>query len=188
MEWTSSTNRRMLNGIALASLLTVGALAPAIANTAAEEAVTPPETSAAPAYFYPPAGCINMPDLVPGINKVRYKGKLNKKAGMWIYKVQAKVEVTNLGTACAMEKSSVRLFLSADPFLDASDIYVGDKKLKKLCPAKKPGKFPRPKKLSVKATLPPGVNPYGMYLLAVADADNVISECNEDNNLALALY
>lgn len=191
ISWPFSTRGIACLSLGLVGLFTVGAPAPGVAYTEVatpEATVSTPETEHAGRYFYPGGPCYNMPDLVPKISKVRYKGKLNKKVGLWVYKVNARVEVTNFGSACAMQKSTVRLYLSEDPYLDPSDILITGKQMKKLCPPKKPHKAPKPKKMSLKAKLPPGINPYGMYLLAVADADNVIFECDETNNVAVGVY
>lgn len=135
----------------------------------------------------PDKPCIDMPDLVGKFSQVSRKGKFKKKTGEWTYKVQAKVEVTNIGTGCALANSTVRLYLSKDPILDSSDMLIGGKQIKKLCPPKKAGKAPKPKKISIKAKLAPGVNPVGCYLIAVLDADDSVVECNENNNIALSL-
>lgn len=136
---------------------------------------------------YPEVPCIDQPDLVGKIARVSRKGKFKKKTGEWTYKVQAKVDVFNIGTGCAMDKSTVRLYLSTDPVLSPDDILLGGKQIKKLCPPKNQKKGLKPKKVSIKTKLAPGVNPVGCYIIAVVDADNAIPECDETNNIALSL-
>lgn len=114
---------------------------------------------------------------------MRKKGKIQKKTGEWHFQVQAQVAVTNTGTECAPH-TVVKLYLSDDLIVDASDLLLGVKSMKAKCGGKKNNKA---KKVNFKMKLETGVNPMGRYMIAVADGDNIVPECNEDNNNALAL-
>ncbi len=138
-----------------------------------------------PPVIVPPVDipCSKPVDLSAQILKVRKKGKIKKKTGEWKFQVRAKVGVTNLGTECAPH-TVVKLYLSDDMIIDASDQLLGVKIMKPNCPGKN-GKT-KVKKVNFKMKLEPGVNPIGRYLIAVADGDNIVPECNEINNNATA--
>ncbi len=134
-----------------------------------------------PPVIVPPVDtpCAEPVDLSARMLKVRNKGKANKKTGEWKFQVRAKVAVNNVGTECAPH-TVVKLYLSDDPVFDASDLLLGTKTMKPICPGKKA------KTVNFKMKLEPGIVPTGRYIIAVADGDNIVPECDEANNTAVA--
>lgn len=123
------------------------------------------------------AECAEAVDLSARLTKIKSKGKFKKKTGEWQFKVNTKVEICNNGTQCA-PPTVVKLYLSDDPFIDESDTLLDTKSVKTICPGKKP------KKVKFKVKLGNDQNPVGRYIIAVADGDNTVPECNEENNMA----
>ena len=118
------------------------------------------------------AGC--SVDLEPLIRKIKLKGKFKKKKNDWQYNVNVKSQVMNHGTE-ASPQTMAMLYLSDDPVLDESDVLIGTSKVKKV----KPGNT---RKANFKVKLDGSQNPFGRYLIAQADGENILMECNEGNN------
>ncbi len=152
---------------------------PVVVPPVEEPPVANPPTVVPPIPNIP---CTDPVDLAAQMLKIRSKGKVKKKTGEWQFKVQAKVGVTNLGTECA-PRTVVKLYLSDDLTVDSSDLLLGVKSMKAKCPGKNNKKA---KKVNFKMKLDSGINPTGRYLIAVADGDNNVPECNEANNNAVA--
>jgi hypothetical protein len=89
-------------------------------------------------------------------------------------KVKGTLNVQNAGTAAA-PTSFVRYYLSDDATFDE-----GDTLLKQV--ATGTVKLGKPKKRTLSAKLPVGVNGSGKYIIAVIDADDTVVECDETNN------
>jgi hypothetical protein len=89
-------------------------------------------------------------------------------------KLVVKVQIVNGGGATA-KKSKLRIVLSADPIVDALDTTLAQRTVKKIAPG-------HARTLKTKVKLPAGVDPTGMYVLAVADATGVVFEGSESDN------
>jgi hypothetical protein len=70
----------------------------------------------------------------------------------------------------------LRFFLSADPILDPSDVFLSEVGVGTL----KPGET---KTRHLNVHLPEGTSASGQFVIAFADADNVVPETNEENNI-----
>lgn len=92
--------------------------------------------------------------------------------------LKGRLEVTNPGIATAAP-SVTEFYLSADEALDESDVLIRKKKLKTLAPG-----APRIQRVQVK--LAPGQSAEGMFLIAKLDAQNVVPEAREDNNVIVS--
>lgn len=90
-------------------------------------------------------------------------------------KLSGKLHVVNQGTVAAAA-STAKFHLSDDAFFDASDTYLNKAKVAALKPS-------LAKDVSLKATLPPGANASGKYVIAVLDGDNQVAERSEGNNI-----
>ena len=78
--------------------------------------------------------------------------------------------------------STVRFFLSSDASLDASDALIGSRSLPAI-----PGGLPFPTNSgSTSVTLPASLAPGPYSLIAKVDADDVVAEIHEDNNVKVA--
>jgi FG-GAP repeat len=73
----------------------------------------------------------------------------------------------------------LRFFLSADPVLDADDVALGDLPVKPLDPTEI-----QVRRLHV--NLPPGLDATGLFVIAFIDAENVVFESNESNNVVVS--
>jgi len=90
-------------------------------------------------------------------------------------KVKVRLVVRNVGATNA-PSSFVRYYLSSDNHFDAEDLLLKQQ-------ATGTVKLGKPKKRTLSAKLPVGVNGSGQFILAVIDADNTVAECNEGNNV-----
>ncbi len=125
-----------------------------------------------------PGPCIDAPDLVSQVTQVKRVGKFKKKHNEWEFTVTARAEIRNIGTATA-PKSPVWFYLSTDNALDPTDILIGGKNVNSI----KPGKQ---RSTKLKTKLPLGMNPVGCYVIAVADGENIVAECDETNNWSVS--
>lgn len=71
----------------------------------------------------------------------------------------------------------MRFYLFDDASFDGDDLLIGESTGKAI-------KVNKSGKGKLKAELP-DTNPYGRFLIAVIDATNDVSECDEDNNVAV---
>jgi len=85
--------------------------------------------------------------------------------------------VVNPGTQTAAP-TRLRFYLSADRTLDAGDMLLGEVSVGTLKPSES-----KPRQLNVQ--LPSGVSASGRFVIAFADADNVVAETNEENNIVV---
>ena len=90
--------------------------------------------------------------------------------------ITAQCDVTNLGEF-TLGESEFRLYLSADEIVDAGDVDLGSVTISGVAPE---GSY----NINETITIPETVTPGDYYILLVADADNVIEELIEDNNLS----
>jgi subtilase family serine protease len=70
----------------------------------------------------------------------------------------------------------VRFYLSADQSLDPDDLIIGDLEVKPLDPGDEQSR-------SFHVALPRGVSATGFSVIAFVDADNIVFESNERNNV-----
>ena len=87
--------------------------------------------------------------------------------------------VQNTGTQKAGAASRVRFFLSSDSTLDGGDTFLKQV----LVDALKPGQT---KKSTLSHKLPTGSTASGKFVLAAIDADNVVTEISETNNVMVS--
>ena len=73
----------------------------------------------------------------------------------------------------------LRFFLSADPVLDADDVALGDLPVKPLDPTETQVR-------TFHANVPRGLDATGLFVIAFIDADNVVFESNESNNIVVS--
>jgi len=73
----------------------------------------------------------------------------------------------------------LRVFLSADPVLDADDVALGDLPVKPLDPTETQVR-------TLHVNLPPGLDATGLFVIAFIDAENVVFESNESNNVVVS--
>jgi hypothetical protein len=93
-------------------------------------------------------------------------------------RVQGRLEVVNPGTA-ATDPSVVRLFLSADTVLDGGDLPLAEVTIGPLSPGASVH-------IRLHARIPDAQDGPERYVIAVLDADNVVPEINEDNNIVVS--
>jgi hypothetical protein len=74
---------------------------------------------------------------------------------------------------------ALRFYLSADPVLDDSDTLIREVAVKPLAKGDS-----QVRKLH--AVLPPGVNATGQFVIAFVDADDIVEESNEANNVVVS--
>jgi len=113
-------------------------------------------------------------DLSGTLSKVKAKCKV--KNDVQTCKLSGSLAVSNSGDA-EVGESLVRYFLSDDNQFDAGDTQIGEGTVKAISVGKS-GKG------KLKATLIDN-NPTGRFLIAVIDAGGAVSECSENNNLAV---
>ncbi|MBI4489401.1 MAG: SBBP repeat-containing protein, partial [Deltaproteobacteria bacterium] len=87
-------------------------------------------------------------------------------------------DVTKNDSSAQATASTTRFYLSADTILDATDVLLGSR----VVPALSPGAS---SSASTSLILPAGVAG-NYYIIAQADADNVVAELNEGNNITVA--
>lgn len=107
-------------------------------------------------------------------SKVKNKCKL--KNGVLGCKVSGKLTILNSGSVDSGD-SVVQFFLSSDTTLDGGDLLLADETVKPI----KVGKTGKVKG-SVQLT---EVDTVGKFVIAVIDSGNAISECNENDNIAV---
>jgi hypothetical protein len=90
-------------------------------------------------------------------------------------RLQGTFEVINPGTQAAPH-TALRFFLSADPILDPSDALLSEVGVGEL----KPGET---KRRHLNVHLPEGISASGQFVIASTDADNVVAETDEENNI-----
>jgi len=103
------------------------------------------------------------------------KNKCKPKSGVTECKLGGKLTVTNNGTVDAAE-TIARFFLSDDNVLDGGDTQIAESIVKALQAGKST-------KAKLKATLS-GVDTVGKFVIAVLDAGNAVTECDEGDNTA----
>lgn len=92
-------------------------------------------------------------------------------------RLRGEFEVINPSTQ-SVPHTVLRFFLSTDPILDSSDVLLSEKGVGAL----KNGESTT-RRLNV--PLPEGTSASGQFVIAFADADNVVSETNEANNIVV---
>jgi hypothetical protein len=92
-------------------------------------------------------------------------------------KVKGTLLVSNLGCVAA-PTTFIRYYLSDDAVFDEGDTFLKQVATGTI-------KLDKPKKRTLSAKLPVGVNGAGKYILAVLDADQTLTECNENNNVVV---
>lgn len=119
-------------------------------------------------------GC---PDLT-GMFKMTPIAKCKeKKNGDVVCKLRAWFAVMNIGDVPS-QKTTVDFYLSEDQTLDPGDIFLRTYKLKALKPGQVKGIDPKVKLTNVELE--------GRYLIAVIDPQDIVDECNENNNTAVS--
>ncbi len=88
------------------------------------------------------------------------------------------IEVENPGTETA-PISTLRFFLSFDEFLDEDDILVDETQVDFLDPKEM-------EEVSLLGIVPPGEDVIGQFIVALLDAEDVVREVNEDNNVVVS--
>ncbi|MBP7148104.1 MAG: S8 family serine peptidase [Acidobacteria bacterium] len=119
-----------------------------------------------------PAG----PDLVASWTALAQKCKVKK--GTIKCSLKGSVNVRNSGTEIA-PKSTVAFVVSDDPVLDGEDGLLRFGSTAKL----KPGAS---KRVKLAYKIPTGYTASGLYVLAFVDAEGIVAESDESNNLASA--
>ena len=132
----------------------------------------------------PPAAPSEGIDLTGNMVKFRVKRRINKNLVIYL----ATYEVSNNGTTAAPAGAIVKVYLSADTTLDATDFLFDYPAMMPTVPALASGEVVE---LSFGVSLttsyapgnPPPYNIFDNYLLFVIDADNLVNESDEGNNI-----
>ena len=138
-------------------------------HDALAEIITDAETITDDAQFRLRGGPTGQADLAVDSFFAWHNIKLDKKHNAFI--VDA-----NDGTGNAA-KHTVKVYLSNDNVLDGSDTLVGEKETSAL-------KFDKDRLVKVRYELPDGTDLGPAYLIAMVDADNDVSESDENNNVS----
>jgi len=88
------------------------------------------------------------------------------------------IEVENPGTETA-PVSSLRFFLSFDEFLDEEDTLLDETQVDLLDPKEM-------EEVSLLGIVPPGEDAIGQFIIALLDAEDVVLEVREDNNVVVS--
>ena len=88
------------------------------------------------------------------------------------------IEAENPGTETA-PISTIRFFLSFDEFLDEDDILVDETQVDSLDPKEM-------EEVSLLGIVPPGEDAIGQFIIALLDAEDVVLEVREDNNVVVS--
>ena len=88
------------------------------------------------------------------------------------------IEAENPGTETA-PISTIRFFLSFDEFLDEDDILVDETQVDSLDPKET-------EEVSLLGVVPPGEDAIGQFIIALLDAEDVVLEVREDNNVVVS--
>ena len=121
------------------------------------------------------AQCL-LPDLTGTWSTVAQTCSVNGHGQLSCH-VKGKLTVQDIGIADAAS-SLVNYYLSNDATFDEGDTLLKQAATGSVHPG-------RPRNRSLSANLPPGVSGSGRFILAVIDADDTVTECNEDNNVVV---
>jgi uncharacterized membrane protein len=89
---------------------------------------------------------------------------------------------TNQGTVATVVRTPTRFYLSTNWIHDAGDVALGDRAVEPLGPGSSSGPA------STSVTVPPGTPAGSYYIIAKADADNLVQETSEANTRLLRVY
>jgi uncharacterized repeat protein (TIGR01451 family) len=117
---------------------------------------------------------LQLPDLTATWGSVVHKCKNKHKRGV-ICSVAGRINIVNQGTATA-GACIVRLYLSDDSSYSANDVLLQQANIPSLGAGAQ-------QVMKVQFSLPAGTSASGKFLIAVIDADNVVTESNETNNV-----
>lgn len=90
------------------------------------------------------------------------------------YKLTFEFNLTNAGSVGA-GKTVTSYYLSSDTMVDGADLPIKNKKSKPVAPGQQVGSV-------LKKTLPAGLSPAGMFVIAVTDSTGVAQDGNPANN------